>query len=66
MIPWCRSHYVLGMIMNIRIFFGHACDIWAFLGQGSKWSHNSNLSHSSNNAESLTTRPQVNSKSRNI
>ena len=37
------------------LFFACAHDMWKFLGQG--W----NLRHSSDNAESLTTRPPENS-----
>ena len=37
-------------------FFGCACTMWKFPGQGS------NLRHSSDNAESLTTKPPENSQ----
>ena len=42
------------------VCFGHTHAIWKFMGQGSK------LSHSSDNAESLTTMPPGNSHDRSV
>ena len=47
---WISSWYCNGM----RLFFGHANGTWNFLGQGSNLHHSSELSHSSDNARSLT------------
>lgn len=43
------------------LFFGSTCSLWKFLGQGSNWSHSSDLSHSCYNPGSLTSRPPGNS-----
>ena len=37
-----------------RGFFGDACGMWKFLGQGSNLSHSSDPNHSSDNTRSLT------------
>ena len=41
----------LGLIL---LLFGYACSMWKLLGQGSNPCHNSDPSHSSGNARSLT------------
>ena len=43
-------------------FFGRACGIRKFLSQGSNLQHSSDLSHSRNNARSLTAEPPGNSR----
>ena len=47
---------------NFGGFFAHTHSMWIFPGQESNPSHGSNLSHSSDNAESLTTKPPGNFK----
>ena len=45
----------------ILFFFGCTRGMWKFVGQESNPNHSSDLSHSSDNAESLTTEPPGNS-----
>ena len=47
---------MISKVQMLFFFFGHTCSMQMFLGQGS------NLSHSSDNAESLTARPPENSQ----
>jgi len=49
----CVCMYAYIYLANI---FGHAWDIWKFLGQGLNLCHSSDQGHSSDNAGSLTTR----------
>ena len=54
-------HYLHVYMFCLVLFFGHAYSKQKFWGQGSNTYHSSDLSHSSNNAGSLTTRPEWNS-----
>ena len=42
------------LLKVLFLFFGHGCDIWKFLGQGSNLCHSSDPGCCSDNAESLT------------
>ena len=42
------------LFISLSLFFGCACCMWRFLGQGSNLSHSSSQSHSSDNSGCLT------------
>ena len=51
---WNTVYIFLLLLVLFIYFFGCACGVWKFLGQGSNLCHSSNLSHCSDNARSLT------------
>lgn len=46
------------MKKNDYVFTGHSCGMWKFPDEGSNPCHSMNLSQSSDNTGTLTTRPQ--------
>ena len=48
-------------MVNAGALFGHTHSLWKFLGQGSKLCYSSDLSHSSDSADSLSMKPPGNS-----
>ena len=46
--------FPISKLSCLLFFFGHACGMWEFLGQGLNLHHSSDLSFCSDNAEPLT------------
>ena len=53
-VSWCKKMLYVSLVCLFVLLLGHACGVWKFLSQGSSPGHRSDLSHSSDNAGSLT------------